>query len=66
MEINWMVIVYTLLLIDSMGAIIMSWFGQKWWLQYTGFMAKYFPPAKGWSLLYFVLVLVIGHLLGLL
>lgn len=44
----------------------MSWFGQKWWLQATGNFAKYFPPAKGWSVLYFVLVLVIGYLLGIL
>ncbi|MCA9362416.1 hypothetical protein KC906_03495 [Candidatus Kaiserbacteria bacterium] len=66
MELNWTFILYTLLLIDSMGAIIMSWFGQKWWLQYTGRFASYFPPAKGWSVLYFILVLVIGYLLGLL
>ncbi len=66
MDYKWLIIIYTLLLIDSMGAIIMSWFGQKWWLQATGSFAKYFPPAKGWSVLYFVLVLVIGYLLGIL
>ncbi|MCB9815255.1 hypothetical protein H6785_01570 [Candidatus Nomurabacteria bacterium] len=65
MEINWVVVIYTLLLIDSMGVIIMSWFGQKWWLQFTGPMAKYFPPAKGWAVIYFTLVLAIGYLLRL-
>lgn len=66
MEQQWIIIVYALLLIDSIGAILMSWFGQKWWIQAFGPLAKYFPPAKGWALLYFILVLIIGHLLGLL
>ena len=65
MELNWIIVLYALLVIDSVGAIIMSWFGQKWWIQLSGPFAKYFPPAKGWSTLYFVLVLIIGHLLGL-
>lgn len=66
MDNNWIVVVYVLLLIDSVGAIVMSWFGQKWWINSTGQFAKYFPPAKGWAVLYFVLVLIIGHLLGIL
>lgn len=66
MDINWVVVIYTMLLIDSMGAIVMSWFGQKWWMNATGSFAKYFPAAKGWAVLYFMLVLVIGYLLGLL
>lgn len=66
MEIDWTIVIYTLLLIDSMGAIVMSWFGQKWWVQYAGPIAKHFPPAKGWAVMYFSLVLVIGYLLGLL
>tara|TARA_B100000508_G_scaffold59047_1_gene45826 strand:+ start:4052 stop:4252 length:201 start_codon:yes stop_codon:yes gene_type:complete len=64
MEDNWIYIFFTLLLIDSMGAIIMSWFGQKWWMNATGSFAKHFPPAKGWAIVYFVLVLIIGYLLG--
>lgn len=66
MEIDWTAVVYVLLLIDSMGAILVAWFGRKWWLQSVGPLAKYFPPAKGWAVLYFILVLVIGHLLGIL
>ena len=65
MELNWVVIIYTLLLIDSMGAILVSWFGQKWWMDFVGPMSKYFPPAKGWAVVYFILVLVIGYLLNL-
>ena len=66
MDLNWVVIIYTLFLIDSIGAVVMSWFGQKWWIDYAGPVAKYFPPAKGWTMIYFCLILVIGYLLGLL
>jgi hypothetical protein len=64
MELNWQLIIYSLLVVDSVGAVMMSWFGRSWWMHAAGPIAKYFPPAKGWALLYFVLVLVIGHLLG--
>jgi hypothetical protein len=66
MEINWTIILFTVLLIDSMGAILVAWFGQKWWPQAMGRWAQYFPPAKGWSILYFMLVLMLGYALGLL
>jgi len=64
MEWNWLDILYALLVIDSVGAVLMSWLGRKWWFQVLGPMAKYFPPAKGWTLLYLILVLFIGYLLG--
>ncbi|MEY3784349.1 MAG: hypothetical protein RLZZ230_671 [Candidatus Parcubacteria bacterium] len=64
MNIHWMVIIYTIVLVDSIGAIIMSWFGTQWWMKYTGSIAIHFPPSKGWSVVYFLLVLVIGYLLG--
>lgn len=65
MNFEWTTIIFILLLIDSIGAVFMSWCGQKWWTNYSGRFAEFFPPAKGWSILYFVLMLVIGHLLGL-
>ncbi|MCA9353926.1 MAG: hypothetical protein KC877_00215 [Candidatus Kaiserbacteria bacterium] len=65
MEPHWQIIVFSLLVVDSVGAIIMSWCGRRWWIHNLGVFAEYFPPAKGWSALYFLLVLVIGHLLGL-
>jgi hypothetical protein len=64
MEINWLAIIYTLFLVNSMGAIIVAWFGSKWWIYSVGTFANWFPPAKGWSVLYLVLVLAIGYLLG--
>ena len=66
MEIDWKIVLFTLLLIDSMGAILVAWFGQKWWIHLVGPLAKYFPPAKGWSVLYFMLVLMLGYALGVL
>jgi len=66
MEIQWTIILFTLLLIDSIGAILVAWFGQKWWTHAAGPLATYFPAAKGWSVLYFVLVLIIGYALGVL
>tara|TARA_B100000508_G_scaffold92650_2_gene72331 strand:- start:3549 stop:3749 length:201 start_codon:yes stop_codon:yes gene_type:complete len=65
MEFDWMFILYTVLLVDSMVALFMSWFGQKWWIHAIGPLSKHFPPAKGWAVLYFVLVLIIGYLAGL-
>ena len=66
MEINWVVIIYMIFLIDSIGVVTMSWFGQKWWMHYAQPISKYFPPAKGWAIVYFTLILIIGYLLGLL
>lgn len=65
MEQPWILFLYALLLIDSIGAMLLAWFGRKWWYNTTGSFAKYFPPAKGWTVYYFVLVLVIGYLLGI-
>ena len=66
MEFDWQTIIYLLFLLDSLGVILMSWFGKKWWQTYAGPVAVYFPPAKGWALLYFILILIIGYLLGIL
>lgn len=66
MEIDWKIIMFTVLLIDSMGAILVAWFGQKWWVHLAGPLVKYFPAAKGWSVLYFMLVLMLGYSLGVL
>lgn len=66
MEFNWVVILYFLFLIDSMGAILVAWFGRKWWTSASGAFGRWFPPAKGWAMMYLILVLVIGYLLGIL
>lgn len=64
MQIDWTFIIFILLVIDSVGAVLLSWCGARWWRLHLGIFSKYFPPAKGWSALYLFLVLVIGSLLG--
>jgi len=58
------VIVFYLLLIDSIGANIVSWFGlEKWWKGNFRLFSRYFPVAKGWTILYLALVLFIGYII---
>jgi hypothetical protein len=65
MEFDWTKIIFYLLVIDSLGAVLMSWWGSAWWRRNLGTFSRFFPPARGWSLLYLVLVIVIGYLLGI-
>ena len=65
MSLDWELIIFVLLLIDSVGAVLMSWFGQNWWLYTIGRFSEYFPPAKGWSAVYLILVLFLGYLMGI-
>lgn len=56
-------VVFYLLLIDSMGAILVATFDQKWYTKHFRIFSRFFPPAKGWGTFYFMLVLWIGWLL---
>ncbi|MCF6277059.1 MAG: hypothetical protein L3J07_04475 [Candidatus Magasanikbacteria bacterium] len=59
----WIIFFY-ILLVDSVGANAISWFGvKKWYKGNFSIMARYFPATKGWTIYYFVLVLVIGYLI---
>jgi len=63
MAFNVEAFIWYLLLIDSVGAIVVSWFFAGWYKKnYKGFW-KHFPATKGWAVWYFVLVLIIGWLL---
>jgi len=55
-------IIFWVLLVDSIGANFMAWFGSSWYLHHFRLMSRYFPLAKGWTAMYLVLVLVIGYL----
>lgn len=58
------VIVFYLLLIDSLSANIVSWLGfRKWYQGNFGIIARHFPITRGWTTYYLVLVLIIGYLL---
>jgi hypothetical protein len=56
------VIIFYILLLDSLGANIVAWFGQKWYMDHFRPFAKYFPASRGWAAIYLILVLWIGSL----
>ena len=63
METTYIIIFY-ILLIDSIGANAMAWGGgQKWYHRHFRIMSRYFPMAKGWATYYFILVIFIGTML---
>jgi len=60
---SWEAIVWYLLLVDSVIAIVLSFCCAKWLKKNYKGLWKHFPITKGWSIYYFVLVLIIGWLL---
>jgi len=56
-------IIYYLILLDSIGAVILSWCCQKWYKKNYKGIYKHFPATKGWCLAYFILVLWVGSAL---
>ena len=64
MELSIEAIIFYLLLIDSVAANLMVWFGgEKWYTQHFRIISRYFPMTKGWVTYYLILVLWIGYLL---
>ena len=64
---NWAVIFYTVFLIDAGVAVIVAWLGPTKWTEFAASVSKHFPEAaKGLAVGYFVLVLFVGYLLGIL
>jgi len=62
-------VIFFLLLIDSLSANFLVWFGADWYLHHFRLISRFFPPARGWALYYLLLVLWIGwltHLAGFL
>ncbi|MCR4311229.1 MAG: hypothetical protein NUV54_01510 [Candidatus Taylorbacteria bacterium] len=57
-------IIFYVLLIDSIGANLVVWFGRRWYTEHFRIFSRVFPPASGWALYYLVLVLWIGALLS--
>ena len=59
----WLILFYVLL-IDSIGANIVSWFGfRKWYRANFRLASRYFPATKGWTGFYLAFVLFVGYLL---
>lgn len=57
-------LILLLLFIDSLGAVLVSWCGPKWYLRTFAPISRWFPPAKGWALYYLVLVVLFAFLTG--
>ncbi len=56
-------IIWYLFLIDSLGAVILSFCCAGWYKKNYKGIYKHFPATKGWCLAYFVLVLWVGSAL---
>lgn len=64
MEWNIESIIFYLLLIDALGANLLAWSGgQRWWQRNMNVIARYLPLARGWTVWYLTLVLIMGILL---
>ncbi|MCL5011835.1 MAG: hypothetical protein M1320_00210 [Patescibacteria group bacterium] len=58
------VIVFALLLIDSISCNAIAWTGEeRWYHKHFRVFSRYFPATKGWCTYYLILVLWIGVLL---
>ena len=54
-------VLFYLLLIDSFGCNIVSWFFPNWYKKRFKKVSKHFPATKGWSISYLLLVLWVGY-----
>ena len=58
------VILFYLALLDAICANLLTWFDQRWYTKHFRLMSRFFPPSRGWSAYYLLLVLWIGWLLA--
>lgn len=57
-------IIFYILLVDSIGANLVSWTGGRQWYQRNmRLMSRYFPATRGWTTYYLILVIFIGFIL---
>lgn len=56
-------IIFWVLLLDSLIANYISWYGNREYWNSIKFFKRYMPLTKGWTVLYLVLVLFIGYLI---
>lgn len=66
MELSLLEIIFILFLLDAIGAVWVAWCGRRWFIHNFGVISRWFPPAKGWALYYFVWVLVAAYFAGVL
>lgn len=58
-------IVFWLLLLDSLIAVLITFFGNREYFNKMFFFKRYFPLTKGWTSFYLILVLFIGYIVYL-
>jgi len=64
MPITFEILVFIILLIDSLAANAVVWLGgQKWYAHTFKTFSRWFPLAKGWTTWYLILVLWMGYML---
>jgi len=56
-------ILFWLLVVDSLVAVYITWFGNKEFFNKISFFKRYFPLTKGWTTYYLLLVLFIGYII---
>lgn len=59
----WLEVISYILLVDSILALLVAWYGQGWYVRNVGLLARYLPPAKGWALWYVTLAIFIFWLI---
>lgn len=64
MNLSIEVIIFYILLIDSIAANLLAWSGEgAWFNKNFRIISRYFPLTKGWTTYYLVLVIFIGFIL---
>lgn len=64
MDYTFELIIFLILLVDSIGANLMAWTdGRLWYQKHFRLMSRYFPITKGWTTYYLLLVLLMGAIL---
>ena len=59
-----LVIIFYILLFDSVGANILSWTRlRRWYTRACAPVARFFPLSRGWTTYYLILVLLIGYII---
>lgn len=56
------IIIFYLLLIDSLVAVFLSFFGEKWYIKHFRILSRFVPLKKAWVIYYLILVFWIGYL----
>lgn len=55
-------IIFWLLLLDSLIANFIAYFGVRWYVRHFRILSRFLPITKAWAGFYLVLVLFIGYL----